>query len=356
MKRSNIIILALVACSIIFGACEDVVTKEVFEDRYSEQKTDTLARIDRYMLDSAVVRTSKDLPDHESFSCVNLYLDGSDLYVANFGDKCVDLFDAPTMQYKRSFMVRNQAAPQQSRTLARDLYVQGDHLFVAAGDSREVQIFDKNSGDYLTRLGIGSWTGNVSYAVTVAASERFVFIRDSKNNTIRVFDRKQISLSAVNNNSPYASLGIEHNIGNTAYSYDMEVIGDSLYTFLHHTNPGYIYAFSIADIETRKSEAPFVKTELANGDKVYSVAYNKESDDFLVAMQKEGARVIEKITFADFLKRDFSQPVYSFRSSSYLFPQNPMIAFLDGKLFFPNGSRLEQWTVVNRPSYIIKPV
>lgn len=349
MKRNNIIILTVAICGIL-SACEDVVLKDVWEDRYLGQQTDTIARIDKYMLDSAIIRTSGDLPDKKAFGSVNIYLDGKDLYVANFAGKCVDLFDAPTMEYKRSYS-------KDARTLARDIYVQSNHLFVAAGDSREVQIFDKNTGNYLTRLGTGVWTGNVSYAGNVAATDRFIFVRDSKATNIRVFDREQLSLTAANNNSPYASVGIEsHYIDQQLDSYDMEVIGDSLYVFLYRPNPSLIYAYSIADIEEKKNGASFVKTKLGNGNKIYSIAYNKESDDFFVSMQKEGAKVIEKITLADFLKRDFSKPAYSFSSVRYSFPQTPMIAFLDGKLFFPAGSRLEQWTIVNMPSYIIKPL
>lgn len=351
MKRNHIIIVLTVVVCGILSACEDVILKDVQKDREVVQKTDTLARIDKYMLDSALIRTSADLPDNKAFSSVNIYLDGDDLYVANFTGKCVDLFDAVTMEYKRSYS-------KDARTLARDIYVEGDHLFVAAGDSREVQIFNKNTGDYLTRLGTGVWTGNVSYAGNVAATGRFIFVRDSKATNIRVFDREQISLTAANNNSPYASVGIEtHYIDQQLDSYDMEVIGDSLYVFLHRPNPSLIYAYSIADIEEKKNSAPFVKTELGDGNKIYSIAYNKESDDLHVSMQKGGARVIEKITLADFLNRDFSKPVYSFSSARYSsFSQTPMIAFLDGKLFFPAGSKLEQWTIVNMPSYIIKPV
>ena len=350
MRRNQMIISAALAACGILSACEDVVLKDVWKDRHPGQKTDTVARIDKYMLDSVLVRSSEDLPGKKAFNGVNVCLDGKDLYVANFGGKCVDLFDAATMEYKRSYS-------KDTRTLARDICVQGDHLFVAAGDSREVQIFDKNSGSYLTRLGTGVWTGNVSYAGNVAATGRFVFVRDSQAPDIRVFDRKQISLTAGNNNTPYARVGIEsHFIDRQADSYDMEVIGDSLYVFLYHPTPGLIYAYSITDIEEKKNAARFAKTELPPGYKIYSVAYNKEGDNFLVSMQKEGEKVIGKITLAEFQKRDFSKPAYSFSSKQYSFPQTPMIAFLDGKLYFPRGNGLERWTIINLPSYIIKPL
>lgn len=350
MKKNNIIILTIVVCCSL-SACENVELKDVWEDRYIGQRTDTIGRIDNYMLDSAIIRTADDLPGKKAFNSVNVFLDGEDLYVANFGGKCVDLFDAATMEYKRSFS-------KGGRTLVRDIYVQGDHLFVAAGESREVQIFDKHSGNYLTRLGNGVWQGNVSYAGNVAANERFVFVRDSKAANIRVFDRKQLSLNAIDNNSPYASAGIEtHFIDQKSDSYDMEVIGDSLYVFLHRPSPSLIYAYSIIDIEEKKNAAPFAKTKLMNGYKIYSISYNKESDEFFVAMQKKGVNTIERITLSDFLKRDFNKPAYSLCSSTrHPFPAQPMIALHDGKLLFANGKRLEQWTIFKIPSYIIKPL
>ena len=47
------------------------------------------------------------------------------------------------------------------RTLARDVYAEGDHLFVAAGENQEVQIFDRKTGKYLSRLGTGSWPASM---------------------------------------------------------------------------------------------------------------------------------------------------------------------------------------------------
>ncbi len=174
MKRNHIIIvLSVVLCGIL-GACEDVILKDVWKDREVGQKMDTIARIDKYMLDSAIIRTSADLPDNKAFSSVNIYLDGKDLYVANFGGKCVDLFDAATMEYKRSYS-------KDERTLARDIYVEGDHLFVAAGDSREVQDLRQEHRRVPDASRNRVWTGNVSYAGNVAATGRFIFVRDSKS-------------------------------------------------------------------------------------------------------------------------------------------------------------------------------
>ena len=234
----------------------------MWKDREVGQKMDTIARIDKYMLDSAIIRTSADLPDNKAFSSVNIYLDGKDLYVANFGGKCVDLFDAATMEYKRSYS-------KDERTLARDIYVRETTSLSQRGTAVRYKIFDKNTGEYLTRLGTES--GPVMSpmpAMWRQPDDLFSYVIQKATN-IRVFDREQISLTAANNNSPYASVGIEsHFIDQTSDSYDMEVVGDSLYVFLYRPSPSLIYAYSIADIEEKKNTAPFVKTELGGGNKI----------------------------------------------------------------------------------------
>ncbi len=142
------------------------------------------------------------------------------------------------------------------RTLARDVYAEGDHLFVAAGDSREVQIFEKKTGKYLSRLGTGSWpASNVSWAGCVCATPRLVFVRDSKETNIRVFDREALDMNAANNNNVYAKLATDsYFIGSKfepqSESYDMEAIGDSLYSFIPRT--GTIYAWKVQDIIEKK--------------------------------------------------------------------------------------------------------
>ena len=41
----------------------------------------------------------------------------------------------------------------------------------------------------------------------MAATKNFVFVRDSKETNVRVFDRKAVLLTAVNNNTVFAKLG-----------------------------------------------------------------------------------------------------------------------------------------------------
>lgn len=148
------------------ASCDKTEYREITEDRVVTQPVDTIKVADHFYLDGYLSRTSEHIGGRD-LNAVNLYHDGEELYVANFAGKCIDVFDAETLELKRSIS-------------------NGDHLFVAAGDSREVQIFDKKTGKYLSRLGTGNWQGsNVSWAGCVCATPRLVFVRDSKEMNIR---------------------------------------------------------------------------------------------------------------------------------------------------------------------------
>ena len=76
---------------------------------------------------------------------------------------------------------------------------------------------------------------------------------------IRVFDREALDMNAASNNNVYAKLATgSYFIGSKfepqSESYDMEVIGDSLYTFIPRT--GIIYAWKVQDIIEKKGDAP----------------------------------------------------------------------------------------------------
>ena len=285
-------------------------------------------------------------------NAVNLFSDGEELYVANFAGKCIDIFDAETLELKRSIS-------NADRTLARDVYVEGDHLFVAAGDSREVQIFDKKTGKYLSRLGTGSWpASNVSWAGCVCATPRLVFVRDSKETNIRVFDRNAINLGAANNNNVYAKLATDsYFIGSKfepqSESYDMEAIGDSLYSFIPRT--GTIYSWKVQDIIEKKNDAPAKITQNAT-EKIRSISKTDDKEKFFVSMEKDGKMQLAEYTLADIQKRNFSQPTRSFASDSRVsLPSQTIVTYQKEKLILTNGAKLDCWEIRNNPSYEIQP-
>lgn len=266
--------------------------------------------------------------------------------------QCIDVFDAETLELKRSIS-------NADRTLARDVYVEGDHLFVAAGDSREVQIFDKKTGKYLSRLGTGSWpASNVSWAGCVCATPRLVFVRDSKEKNIRVFDREALDMNAASNNNVYAKLATGSNFIGSKFepqseSYDMEAIGDSLYSFIPRT--GTIYAWKVQDIIEKKGDAPAKITQNAT-EKIRSISKTDDKEKFFVSMEKDCKMQLAEYTLADIQKRDFSQPIHSFASDDRVsLPSQTIVTYQKEKLILTNGAKLDRWEIRNNPSYEIQP-
>ena len=346
-KITNGAILGGVALTLL--ACTKTEIRETIEERMISQKVDTVKVVDNYFLDDCVERTVADLDGKRSLQTVNLYLDGDELYVANPGGNSVEVFDAKDMKLLRSIS-------HNGNTPARDIYANGEHLFVAAGNNREVQIFNKHTGEYLTRLGNGVYYGEVSWAGCVAATERFVFVRDSKATSVRVFDRQAISTQQANNNTHFALLQTgKHFIGSEVEpqsgSYDMEIIGDSLYAFVYAA--GTIYSWALDVIENKKDATPTTESVLENM-KVFSVS-KPQNDKLFVAMEKDGTMQIAEFPVKDFQRRDFSSPLRQIAVGGVRMPSQPMIAYKDEHLFLSNAERVERWEIHNNPSYVIRP-
>ena len=349
--RKDVMMISAGLMMLALASCDKTEVREIIEDRLVPQPVDTLKVSNHFYLDGYLSRTSENIGGRQ-LNAVNLYHDGEDLYVANFAGKCIDVFDAETLELKRSISNAN-------RTLARDVYAEGEHLFVAAGDSREVQIFDKKTGKYLSRLGTGNWQGsNVSWAGCVCATPRLVFVRDSKEMNIRVFDREALDMNAASNNNVYAKLATgSYFIGSKfepqSESYDMEVIGDSLYTFIPRT--GTIYAWKVQDIIEKKGDAPVKISENWNA-RLRSISKTDDKEKFFVSMDKDGKMQLAEYTLADIQKRDFSQPIRSFAGDGRVsLPSQTIVTYQKEKLIMTNGAKLERWEIRNNSSYEIQP-
>ena len=349
--RKDVMMISAGLMMLAMASCDQTEIREITEDRVVMQPVDTIKVADHFYLDGYLSRTSEDIGGRQ-LNAVNLYYDGEELYVANFAGKCIDVFDAETLELKRSMS-------NGDRTLARDVYAEGEHLFVAAGDSREVQIFEKKTGKYLSRLGTGSWpASNVSWAGCVCATPRLVFVRDSKETNIRVFDREALDMNAANNNNVYAKLATgSYFIGSKfepqSESYDMEAIGDSLYSFIPRT--GTIYAWKVQDIIEKKGDAPAKITQNAT-EKIRSISKTDDKEKFFVSMEKDGKMQLAEYTLADIQKRDFSQPIRSFASDDRVsLPSQTIVTYQKEKLILTNGTKLDRWEIRNNPSYEIQP-
>ena len=192
----------------------------------------------------------------------------------------------------------------------------------------------------------------------MCATKRFAFVRDSKETNVRVFDREALDLKAANNNTVFARLATGGNfIGGrdepTTESYDMEVIGDSLYAFVPRT--GVVYAWNVNEIADKKDKTP-VSVTTPGGVKIRSVARGKDDATLFVAMQKNGNTLLVEMTVADFQSRNFDAPLRKFAADSRVtLPSQPIIAYVNERLVMTNGDKLERWEIRNNPSYIIQP-
>lgn len=333
-------------------SCDKIELREFIEDRYVPQPMDTVKVVNNYYLDGYESHDNLDTNEGVQLAAVNLFHDGNELYVANYANKSVDVFNIDNFTYQRS--IRNQ-----ERTEARDVYAEGDHLFVAAGKNREVQIFNKKTGEYLTRLGTGNWsTSNVSWAGCVCATPQFVFVRDSKETNIRVFDREAIDLKAENNNKVFSKLTtggdfIGSKIEPMENSYDMEVIGDSLYAFI--PNSGTIYAWSVADIANNKDAAQVVVSKMETT-KIRSIAKTDDANKFFVSIVINGKMQLAEYSLLDIQTRNFNSPIRCFVSDTRVsLPAQPIVAYHNEHLIITNTPKLERWEIRNNPSYEIVP-
>lgn len=192
----------------------------------------------------------------------------------------------------------------------------------------------------------------------VAAPKRFAFVRDSKEQNVRVFDREAVSLTVANNNAVFARLSTPGNfIGSGTEpqgdSYDMEVIGDSLYAFIPRS--GIVYAWKTSEIEAQKDNTPTSITT-PTGVKIRSVAKGKDDSSLFVAMEKDGKMQLAEITLADFQSRNFSRPIRQFTADSRVaLPSQPIITYFNERLILTNSDKLERWEIRNNPSYVIRP-
>lgn len=111
--RKNLIMIGA-GMMLALASCDKTEIRELKEDRLVPQPVDTIKVADYFYLDGHLSRTAEDLGGRP-LDAANLFNDGEELYVANFAGKCVDVFDAETLEFKRSMS-------NGDRTLARDVY------------------------------------------------------------------------------------------------------------------------------------------------------------------------------------------------------------------------------------------
>ncbi|MGL5683445.1 MAG: YncE family protein [Marinifilaceae bacterium] len=237
----NNIYIALISLCLITGCSNEIIETNVIVNKEYDT-TRYYAHFYRHAFNITQTNTT----DIE-FTPYSTQIDGDILYIGNRANKTVYGYHLKEKRYVSEYT-------NAGRTDPLSIIATQDYLFVACGDFREVQIFDKHTGEYLSRLGNGVWSGSVSYATSITHSKDYVFIRDSKDIGIRVFRKADINHTATNNTSYYMNLNIDklYTSGVNPSPVDMEVLGDSLYVF--DTKSARVYIYSIQAIDSKDPE------------------------------------------------------------------------------------------------------
>ena len=269
-------------------------TKESITDIYL-QTHDTIT-IYSYAFDTeSALHTAID--SEVEFAPYSLYATNDILYIGNRSEKAVYSYDLLQNRYLSKFENNDRTDPLSMITV-------GNYLFVACGNSREVQIFDRNTAEYVSRLGTGVWTGNVSYATSIAQCADFIYLRDSKTG-IRVFSKSDINYAATNNNSYYTSLDCDNLITSnvTSYARDMEVIGDSLY--MVDAASGRVYIYATENVKSKVNEyvrrIDFDKATTQGIAYVLAIEMNKKEHEVMLKLKYNN-----QICFAFYSREKFA--------------------------------------------------
>ncbi|MGL5636353.1 MAG: YncE family protein [Bacteroidales bacterium] len=272
------------------------------------------------------------------------------LYIGDRASKTVYEYDLLRRVY-------TQVYTHNERTDPLSLSVNDEHVYVACGDYREVQIFDRASGRYLTRLGTGVWSGAVSFATSLAQSEDYVFVRDSKVG-VRVFDKKAINWTAVNNNSYYLNLDIDelYTPGNyPANPYDMEVLGDSLYVNDISSARTYIYSMnSVKSKETGYTKKIQYDKSTQNGIAyVMGMETAENATSALLFLRLNGVNTLGLYSRKDLAELNWSNPNLSMNKSEFnnISPTGSVALFKD-QIVYPVRDRVSMYSI-HKDSVII---
>ena len=114
--RKDVMMISAGLMMLAMASCDQTEYREITEDRVVPQPVDTIKVADHFYLDGYLSRTSEDIGGRQ-LNAVNLFSDGEELYVANFVGKCIDVFDAETLELM--YMPRASISSWQPATAAR---------------------------------------------------------------------------------------------------------------------------------------------------------------------------------------------------------------------------------------------
>ena len=301
MKIINILFFVILAT---ITSCSKIEIQTVVTDIYPIQ-----VQFSKQYADSLGAEITKDcLPLELSgvFSVKGTSIYGDELFCANYSAKRIDIFDANTFKYKESII--DPSAP----ILSRDVYADDKYIYITgiSNPRCQISIYDRITKKFICRLGNGSWAGAIVHAISVASSDKYVFVRD-QSNKIKVFLKSDIA--AGKSLGIYCYLNIDGQSVQSIDEYDMCVLDSILYAiniknktiYRYHTNTDY-----------KKNEEVAYNSKFVYADASYprSVAF---SDKYLfIATNSSSAKINAYCRGRDQAEIDLAKPKFTISSLS----------------------------------------
>ena len=218
------------------SSCSKINTETVITDLHPTQ----LPFINLYADSLGIEFTKESLPSgmNEGFSVKGTIVYEDELFCTNLSAKRIDIFDARTLKYKESII--------DTKMFSKDVYADDKYIYVTGLSSPrcQVSVYDRQTKEYICRLGTGSWWGNkpLVHPICVAASEKYAFVRD-QGTDIKVFLKSEIG----KNKSilSYCRLNIDGQQVSNTDDYDMSVIDSTLYVINLKNKTIYTYSVNI---------------------------------------------------------------------------------------------------------------
>lgn len=236
--------ICTIALSYLISACthtENIIYNDLWIDVENPLSPDTLAIDTLHTLEfDAPTITTGGADAQSPLDAWGLYAADGQLYSANYGQRCVDIYDATTGTHLKS--VADSISTGDRRLLeVRDVAVRDSFLFATGINPSQIYLFNRTSHTFYGRLGDGNWSSGITvHPFCVAADSRFVYVKDQRD-IIKVFDRTLIEPDCKLNYS--ATLAIDNTNPGWNNYYDMQVDEQSgkLYVMHHFTNTIYCY-------------------------------------------------------------------------------------------------------------------
>ncbi|MEG0580321.1 MAG: hypothetical protein RR490_10435, partial [Niameybacter sp.] len=224
----------IVIVIILFSFCScsktDVIMKTV------NQPTDTIRYTTLYAEELTPTLTHQSLPTgiNNSFNVQSISVSKNELFCANINAQRVDVFEANTLQYKESFA---------ESMICRDVFADEQYIFVTglSNPRCQVSVYDRQSKEYICRLGNGSYSGPLTHPISVIANDKYIFVRD-QSTVIKVFLRKEIASGK--NLNVYCRLNIEKSQAMNTENYDFGIFKYMLYAVNNKNSTIYMYDLS----------------------------------------------------------------------------------------------------------------